>query len=68
MKETLLAEVEAEKLQLELKRQRIERNWQETKTRPQHLEGNWDPAILTHCQGDFIDLLKDAIKNEINNR
>ena len=68
LKETLLADLDAEKLQLELRRQRIERNWQETKTRAQVLEGTWDPAILTHCPRDFLDLLKDAIKNEIKKR
>lgn len=66
LKETLLAEVESEKLQL--KRQRIERNWHETKTRAQHLESTWDPAILTHCPRDFLHVLKDAIKKEIKNR
>ena len=46
LKETLLAEVDGEKLQLDLRRQGIERNWQDTKPRPQHLEGTWDTAIL----------------------
>ena len=68
LKETLLAEVDAEKLQLDRRHQRIERNWQDTKMRAQHLEGTWDPAILKYCPRDFLDLLKGANKNEIKNR
>ena len=45
-KEKLFADVDAEKLQVDLRSQRIERNWQNRKKRAHHLEGTWDQGIL----------------------
>ena len=64
MKEKLIAEVYAEKMQRDLRRQRMERNWHDTKRRAQDLEGTCDSALLTHCPRDFLDLLKAAVKAE----
>ena len=68
LKEKPLGEVDAEKMQLDLRFQRIVRNWQDTQTMAQSLQGTWDSAILTHCPRDFLGLLKQDINAEFLNR
>ena len=67
LKAKQLAEVDAERIQLDLKRQRIEHKWADCKATAVHLQATWDPAVLTHCPRVFNDL-KKAVKEEIKNR
>ena len=48
LKDKLLEKVEAEKTAIDLRSQRIERNWQESMTLALNLQGTSDPAIITH--------------------
>ena len=50
LKAKQLAEVKADRIQLDVKRQRIEHKWLDNKTTAEHLQATWDPAVLTHCR------------------
>ena len=67
LKSKQLAAVDAEKIQLDLKRQPIEHKWANNKTTAVHLHARWDPAVLTHCPRVFLNDLKQGIKEEIKN-
>ena len=60
LKARQLAEVDAVKVQLELKPRCIDRNWTDKKTVDQ-LQDWWDPAVVTHCTRTFLDQLKSGI-------
>ena len=46
-----LAQLEADRLRLELRRQRIEQTWLDTKWSAEHLQATWNPTVLTDCAG-----------------
>ena len=64
LKAKQLAEVDAEKIQLDLKHQRIEHKWFDNRTTAEHLQATWDPAVPTHCPRVFRNDLKKAIEEE----
>ena len=62
-----LADVDDEKIQLDLKRLRIESNWHHNRTTAEHLQATSAQAVLTHCPRVFLDPLKIAIEAEFLN-
>ena len=63
-----LPDVDAERMQLDQKSQRIHRNRLEKKTKAKHVQTMWEPALLTPWPPDFLYVLESAIEEEFKNR
>ena len=68
LKAKQLAEIDAEKIQLDVKRQRMEHKWFENRTTAEHFQATSNPAVLTHCPRVFLNDLEKSIAEEIKNR
>ena len=62
LKEKQLAEVDAEKSQLQLRRQRIEGKWRDDQARLSPLRDTWTSTILTHFHLSFLEQLRSSIQ------
>ena len=68
LKEKLLGDFDAEKIQLDLSREPSDCNWHEKQTRTLHRNGKIEPAMLKQCSRDFLEFLKGAIELAFRNR
>ena len=68
LKAEQLAQLDAERMQIELRRQRIEQTWRNNQTSADLLQATWNPTILTHCPRVFLNDVKRAVEDEIKKR
>ena len=59
------AQLDGERIQIDLRRQRIEEKWLDNKRAVEHLQDTCYPAVLTHCPRVFLDDIKKAVEDEI---
>ena len=63
-----LAKLDAERMQIELRRQRIEQTWRDNQRSADLLQATWNPMILTHCPRVFLNDVKRDVEDEIKKR
>ena len=68
LKSEQLAQLDAERMHIELRRQRIEQTWRDNQRSADLLQATWNPTILTHCPRVFLNDVKRAVEHEIKKR
>ena len=68
LKSQEMAQVDPERMQIEVRRQRIEQTWCDNQRSADLLQATWNPSILTHYPRVFLNDVKRAVENEIKIR
>ena len=68
LKSQQMEQLDAERMQIDLSRQRIEQTWLDNQRSADLLQATLNPALLTHCPRVFLNDIKRAVEDEIKKR